>query len=117
MRLGLFHYLQLRQLSRQSFAVIITKIAKCLKVRIPIKQSLNCQTKLEKVFKECYICKKTSIGQTNSPTQLDIVSKFDNLFDIVDTYALTGMSVLQEIWIPACSVNEREYQCLEYIKS
>jgi len=36
-----------------SFAVTITKIAnECLKKRIPIKQSPNCQTKLDKVFKE-----------------------------------------------------------------
>jgi len=38
MHLGPFHYLQLRQLRRQSFAVTITKIAnECLKNRIPIK--------------------------------------------------------------------------------
>ena len=39
--------------TRQSFAVTITKIAnECLKNRIPIKQSPNCQTRLEKLFKE-----------------------------------------------------------------
>ena len=74
MHLGLFNYLQLRQ----SFAATITKIAnECLKNRIPIKKSPNCQTKLEKVFRE-------NIGQTNLPTQLtkesDFVSKFDKPF-------------------------------------
>lgn len=101
MTLGLFfHYHEELKLTvRESSTATIRNVAVFWqKARIPMRDSQNCSTKLEKKFEEWQLLKKNKGRQ--SATQRDreekFVSQLDDLFDVAHADALTMMTVEED---------------------
>jgi len=101
MVLGLFlhRHNDLSETIRESSNFVVSEIGKFYqKARIPMRDSQNCQTKVEKVFEEWRHLKKNKGRQsaTQKKKESEFISRLEDLFDVAHTSALCTMTIAED---------------------